>query len=681
MTIPFLGTYSKEDMARMLALFVITLATAQIGRFLFTAPAVIQPAAGLALAALVIFGIRLWPAVALAAAVNSLVISGSPIIVAIGGALAHSLHAVLGASALRAFNFDPVFRRVRDMFLFIFTALIAAMIVPTVGIGGILLNNALLDPDFAQRSTWLAWWAGIMIGDLVIASVLIRWLAKKTFTRTHREIAELVAAFAIFGGLSYILFWTDAPPAARSIVLLLYFVPFIWFSLRLGTRFTLLAFLMTSVIGLTGVLYGNVPSESPLAQRIITTEFFLATLAVIFSLFTAVVEERKRAAREVAGHMERLQELLTKVQAADRAKSEFIAVFAHELRNPLAPMVSAIELMKLKWANMPEIASVVDVLDDRSKTVVRLLDDLLDVSRISQQKFKLRLEEIDVRKSIENVGKILAPYAEKHGLTFRVSTPPSRVIVSADPIRFEQVVTNLLMNAIKYTDTGGTISVALRAEGDEAVVRVRDTGIGIAPEMLSRIFLPFAGLGVEQRQRTVKEGLGIGLWLTENLVRTHGGKIEAKSEGAGHGAEFVIRFPLIKNEAPSFITHTFPMNTDKKLRILVVDDNEQAANSLSLLLQHVGNSVEVAYVGGDVAEKVLSFQPDAVVLDIGLPDVSGYDVARELRAGGYGGRIIALTGYGQEEDKRKAEEAGFDYHLTKPVGIADLLAVLVRQPA
>jgi signal transduction histidine kinase len=450
-------------------------------------------------------------------------------------------------------------------------------------------------------------------------------------------------------------------------------------ALRLGVRFTFLGFVLTAAISLTGVLYGNTPSENPISERIVGMEFFMATLAVIFYLFVAVMEERKRAAGQLTAELRRASELLAASKAQDAAKSEFIAVFAHELRNPLAPIVSSLEILKLKGGSSDRTtAGAISIIEDRVQTIVRLLDDLLDVSRISRQSFKLQREEIDLRNCVHNSAASLRELVEKHGLAFEVSMPENPLLASADPIRIEQIIVNLLMNAVKYTPRG-TIMLSVARDGDYAEIRVKDTGVGIAPEVIGGIFEPFAS----RREGThigMKAGLGIGLWLTKNLVSMHGGTIEAKSGGAGRGSEFIVRLPL-EGVPSTVIHHVTPMqNTIEKTskKILVVDDNEAAAKGLATLLEHVGNTVEIAYVGAEALEKVDIFNPDVVVLDIGLPDISGYEVAAALRKKGFTGSIIALTGYGQEEDKKKAAEAGFDHHLTKPVGIADLQAVLVH---
>lgn len=678
----FTRSISREEIARMCLLFGAYVVTAILGGYLFHAPAVIFPASAIALAGLVIGGISLWPAITLASLVSSY-FNDAPLIIAIVLTLGHTVQAVTGARILQLLNFDPVFRRVKDMFAFMGTTAVTSAIVPAFGFVGFFALGYVQGVAIDVPVSWFSWWIGLFVANLVIASTAIRWLAKRDFTRTPLERVELLAAFTAMLTLTYVLFWTDTSWLGSGVAILIYFVPFVWFVLRLGMRFTLLAFTLTTILGLAGLLYGWQPEGQEIGQRLLAGEVFIAAIAAIFYLFVAVVEERKRSAKEVGEQLERVNSLLEETKRQDRAKSDFIAVFAHELRNPLAPIMSSTELLKFRWGAHPEIAPIIETIEDRTKAIVRLLDDLLDVSRISRQAFKLRLEHVDMRAIVEKVVRAMRPLTEKCGLALHVSLPRTPVTVDADAVRIEQMVGNLLMNAIKYTDPGGRIDVSLDVNGG-AELRVRDTGIGIESDMLPRIFVPFAGLGVENRQRSVKEGLGIGLWLTENLAKQHGGTITATSEGRGKGSEFTVHLPLAPGSITSNtivheIEHMQPLVQKGSMRILVVDDNEAAAKGLGTLLQHVGNTVELAFLGADVAEKASEFKPDVIVLDIGLPDMSGYDVAEQLRRAGFDGKIIALTGYGQEEDKKKAEAAGFNHHLTKPVGIADLQAVLMPQ--
>ncbi len=675
---PIQPMLSRQHLLRMGILFLTFIISAEVGRLLFIEPAVIQPAAGFALAGLVLGGMSLWPAIFAGSLLYGL-LSELPILIIFSIVAAHTFHALFGAYILKQLGFDPIFRRVRDTFFFLFVAIIGSMSVPSIGFFGIEIHNLIASVDYQSKTTWLAWWTGVMCIDLFLGAALIRFFAKPVFTRTRIEIIELVFAFSILGILSYLVSWTSIVTTTNGGLILLFIIPFIWFSLRLGNRFTYIAFVMSSSILLLGVIYGGVPSVRAMSYNIISTEVFLIMIGVIFFLFSAVVEERKRAARDLFSQLDRVRSLLDAAREEDKAKSNFIAVFAHELRNPLAPIVSAVEMLKLRWGTNPEIADLVETIGDRTKTIVRLLDDLLDISRIAEGKLRLQKEFVELTSIIQKSILSIEPQIKAREQSIQISLPSDRVVLHVDPVRIEQVVNNLLSNASKFTPNKGTIEISTVPRESVVDIVIKDSGVGIEPAMLPRIFEPF--VQVESSKR-MSEGLGIGLSLTQKLLEVHGGTIEAKSDGTGKGSTFIASLPTAPPAPISTLIHhtTQPMSLHSNpLKILVVDDNQAAAQGLGTLLTHVGNNVRYAYVGADVPPLVAEFKPDVIVLDIGLPDMSGYEVAKKIRFDGFTGRIIALTGYGQEDDKKKAFEAGFDFHLTKPVGLADLVAALVPQ--
>lgn len=679
----FPADLTKSDLLGMVSLFAAYVATALIGTALFRSPAVIFPAAAVALAGLLIGGIRLWPAVFFAS-ITAHAIHSVPALWILGLALGHTVQAITAASLLHYAKFDPVFRRLRDMFAYMLVAGLASTIVPSIGIATLYLNHFLLDGPLTNSVSWGTWWLGVFVSILLFGAVIVRWLAKIRFTRTPLEWLEIAAGLGTVSVLSYLMYWTAASQATSGLLLLVYLVPFVWFSLRLGMRFTLLAFAITSIMALTGVFFGHAPSEIPIGRRIITLEVFLAALAGVFYLFVSMVEERQRAARLLNQQLGRVHHLLEDAKRTDRAKSEFIAVFAHELRNPLAPIVSATELLKIRWGAHPEIAPLIETLENRTSTIVHLLDDLLDLARISQGKLRLRKEMAALCDITRRSALSIESQFKSKDQTLTIETPSVPIRMEVDPVRIEQIVNNLLSNASKFSPHGSRIELCVQrappapAGSTRAEIRVTDHGVGIKPEMILRIFEPFLQVETEVRN----SGLGIGLSLTKKLVEEHGGAIIVKSDGERKGSEFVVSLPF--SEEALIMSPIQPMELliqKTSMKILVVDDNEAAANGLGTLLKHVGNTVEFAYVGADVAYKAQEFKPDVIVLDIGLPDISGYEVAQQLRKNGFGGKIIALTGYGQDEDKKKAEAAGFDHHLTKPVGLADLQAVLLGTQA
>jgi signal transduction histidine kinase len=368
------------------------------------------------------------------------------------------------------------------------------------------------------------------------------------------------------------------------------------------------------------------------------------------------------------------------LRQADRRKSEFLAMLAHELRNPLAPIRNALEILQRSTGDGPTVTLVTEVMQRQVGQMVRLVDDLLDVSRISRGKIELRRERVDLASIVHQAVEAVRPLCErmKHELT--VTLPPPPTYLTGDPSRLVQVVGNLLNNACKYTETGGRIRLSVEHRGDEAVIRVHDTGIGIAAEQLPRIFDMFtqADTSVERS----RDGLGVGLTLVKHVVDMHGGTVEARSMGIGQGSEFVVRLPLgsgplsTSPREPSGIT---PMANVPR-RILLVDDNLDAVDSLATLLKLTGHEVHIAHDGFGAVEAAATIQPEVILLDIGLPRLNGYEAARRIREQQQhkGLTLVAVTGWGQEEDRRRSEEAGFDAHMIKPVNFDALTQLLAE---
>jgi PAS domain S-box-containing protein len=382
-----------------------------------------------------------------------------------------------------------------------------------------------------------------------------------------------------------------------------------------------------------------------------------------------VAEARLRASEEA-------------LRKADQRKDEFLATLAHELRNPLAPIRTAAEMLTLPNLSDEQLGWSRQVIHRQVEHMARLLDDLLDVARITRGKLQLRFQPADLRAIVDTAVEAARPLlaAKKHRLT--VELPPELPAFHADPVRLAQVLSNLLTNAAKYTDSPGRISLAARVDGDTLRLCVKDNGIGLSPAALAEIFGMFSQ--VQNAHARTEGGLGIGLALVKRLVDLHGGTIEVFSEGPKLGSEFVVTLPCVPAKthaaAPSDGADEASSATISR-KILVADDNQDAANTLALLLRLAGHDVRTAH-GGEAALTLASeFQPEFALLDIGMPDLDGYEVAKRLRLTDCGKnvRLIALTGWGQEEDKRRARDAGFDHHLTKPVDPQRLGALLAPQ--
>ncbi len=370
--------------------------------------------------------------------------------------------------------------------------------------------------------------------------------------------------------------------------------------------------------------------------------------------------------------------LYNNIQEADRRKNDFLAMLAHELRNPLAPIRNAIHLLRHPSAQPAQQSWAYDLIDRQVQHLVRLVDDLLDVARITRGKIQLQLETLDLAHVIASAVEASRPFLEARQHQFVLSKTPEAVLVRVDRTRFAQVLTNLLNNAAKYTPKEGRIELAVERVGAEVLIRVRDNGMGIPAEMLEHVFDMF--FQVSRSLDRSEGGLGIGLTMVHRLVQMHGGEVRAFSEGANLGSEFVIRLPVAKPSpapAPTPIAAE-PSAAAATCRVLVVDDNRDAAQSMALVLTQIEHDTRVAFDGPSALAVCEVFQPHVAILDIGLPLMDGYELARQIRKKTWaaGTTLVAVTGYGQESDKLRAETAGFAHHLVKPVAPAVLLKLI-----
>jgi CheY-like chemotaxis protein len=367
------------------------------------------------------------------------------------------------------------------------------------------------------------------------------------------------------------------------------------------------------------------------------------------------------------------------MQEANRRKDEFLAMLAHELRNPLAPIRNAVEIIRSGKTDTAKLNWTCEIMERQVQHMSRLLDDLLDVARITHGQIQLSKEPTDfttlVRRSLDASRSVL----DKKNLRLTSDFVPGPVPIFADGTRIEQVITNLLNNAAKFTPAGGQVTVSVHREGDSAVLRVLDNGSGIAPELLPRIFRLF-----EQGDRSLARsegGMGIGLTLVQNLVRMHFGTVEANSEGLDRGSEFIVRLPMMPVVPAQSSKKAADLEAaNEKKRVLVVEDNLDSAETLATMLDMMGHEARVANDGPTGIDVFARFKPSIVLLDIGLPGLSGFEVAERLRADPAASslKIIALTGYGSDSDRARSKTAGFDHHLVKPVDF-EVLEKLLRE--
>lgn len=399
-----------------------------------------------------------------------------------------------------------------------------------------------------------------------------------------------------------------------------------------------------------------------------------------FAKVTRDLTERKQAEerlRESNAELERrveartaqLNESNAALREANQRKDEFLAILAHELRNPLAPLRTGLDLLKYASDDAETVEETRVIMEQQLAQMVRLIEDLLEISRLNQGKLRLRKERMDLAAAVRSAVQSIQPMIDEAGQRLTVAVPDEPVSLYADPVRISQIIANLLSNASKYSEKGDRIVVTVSRLGDEGVVSVRDEGVGISPIYLPRLFEMFSQ--VDSTLERSKGGLGIGLALVRGLVEMHQGRVTAHSDGPGTGSEFVVALPLSRAAERTADSTGAEGGTGRpsKCRILVADDNKVAVNILSKALTLMGHEVYTAYDGVEALEKAEAYQPRLALLDIGMPRMNGYETARKIRTQAWGQemKLVALTGWGQEDDKRRAAEAGFDRHVTKPI--------------
>lgn len=654
-----------------LALLVVYVAAGKVGLSLFglvnpSASAVWWPT-GIAMAAFLVFGLRLVPAVFVAAFLVNVTTAGS-IPTSLAVALGNTLEAVLAVTLVDRFaGGREAFSTAGGVLKFaVLAALLSTTVSATIGVVSLTLGGYAAPLDRAE--IWLTWWLGDAAGAALVTPLLVLWWTDRTWRWTPQAAREALLILAALGVVGAVTLFH--PFVAQYPLEFICLGPLVWGALRFGPREMATGVALLAVMATIAVVRRSaLPMLTPNEALVVLQAFLVLTTMTVLPMAALTVERGALLARERAARAE--------ADAASRAKDEFLAILSHELRNPLAAISTAAAVLDSARQSHADTGQMVASIRRQTQHLGRLIDDLLDIGRVTASKLRLRKEPIDldgvVRRSVEVL-------ASARGLAAgRIDLALEPVWIDADPVRIAQIVENLVGNALKHTPAGRRIRVCVRDIGAVAELRVEDEGFGIRAELLPRVFEPFMQ-GQQGLDRSMG-GLGLGLTLVRRLTELHGGTIEAHSGGADLGSSFILRFPSREPPpAAGALRDQPPAVPARSRRVLIVEDNADARESLRTLLEVLGHEAHEASDGEAGIAAASALGPDVVFVDIGLPRVDGYEVARRLRAAGGAMRLVALTGYGRDEDVQRARSSGFDAHLLKPASVEQIRAAIDETP-
>ena len=629
----------------------------------------VWPPAGIALAALLVLGFRVWPAIFVGAFLVNLTTVGN-IFTSFGIASGNTLEAICGAWLVNRFAGGPrVFDRPQGVFTFALAALISTAVAPTAGVSSLAVGG------FAQWSNywpiWLTWWLGDASGDLVVAPLLVLWSVSATQRKWNRKQAvEVSVLLLLLVLLAETVFGGWFPISARNYPISFICGPIvIWTAFRFTPRETATGIFVLSAIAIWGTLHGFGPfilqTEN---QSLLMLQSWTAALTITAMAIAAAIAERNRAQAAIEQQKET-------VEAANRTKDNFLAMLSHELRTPLTPVMAALDTLESDGPRSSESQTSLSMIRRNVELESQLIDDLLDLTRITKDKLQLRFGTLDAHEVINNVVEICRPEAQSRNLKLNLNLRGGAHHVSGDAAKFQQIVWNLLKNAIKFTADHGEITISSsNPEPQLVAIAVHDTGIGIQPEIMNRIFDPF-----EQGERAFQRrygGLGLGLAISKSLAQAHGGTLIARSEGRDRGSTFTLTMKTVAPPA-RIVKFTEPVPESRPLRILLVDDHQDTCTALERLLVRRGHLVAAAHNVRSAMETAARSPFDLLISDIALPDGTGTELMTYLRAIS---RIpgIAISGFGMNGDVEKSIEAGFSEHLVKPVKMENLEAAIDR---
>jgi len=637
--------------------------------FLNASASPVWPPAGIAFAALLVLGYRVWPAIFVGAFFVNWLTAGS-VLTSLGIATGNTLEVMCGAWLVNRFASGArVFDRPQDVFKFALAALISTTVSPTFGV------STLAAGDFAQWSSywpiWLTWWLGDASGVLVIAPLLLLWSVPATQRNWNRAQAiEVTILLLLLVALAETVFGGWFPISARNYPISFICGPIvIWTAFRFTPRETATGIFVLSAIAILGTLNGFGPFILQTKnQSLLMLQSWTAALAITAMAIAAAIAERNRAQAAI-------EQQKDAVEAANRTKDNFLAMLSHELRTPLTPVIAALDTLETDGSRSSESKNSLAMIRRNVELESQLIDDLLDLTRIAKDKLQLRFGPLDAHEVINNVVEICRPEAQVRNLKLQLNLRSGAHHVSGDAAKYQQIVWNLLKNAIKFTADNGEITISSsNPEPQLLAIAVHDTGIGIEPQIMNRIFDPF-----EQGERAFQRrygGLGLGLAISKSLAQAHGGTLIARSDGRDRGSTFILTMKTVS--PPSRIVKlTAPVAESRPLRILLVDDHQDTCVALERLLVRRGHLVAAAHNVRSAMEAAARKSFDLLISDIALPDGTGTELMTYLRAiSGIPG--IAISGFGMNGDIEKSIDAGFAEHLVKPVKMENLEAAIDR---
>jgi len=630
----------------------------------------VWPSAGIALAAILLLGYRVWPAIFIGAFLVNVTTAGN-----VGTSLAiatgNTLEALAGAWLVNRFaGGKNVFDRPQGVFKFAVVAAISTIISPVFGVTSLALAGF---ADWTNYGAiWLTWWLGDATGDLVFAPLVILWSVASKRSWNKKETAEVGVLLLLLVVLSLVVFGGLFEISSRNYPIVFICGPIvIWTAFRFTQRETATGIFILSAVAVWGTLRGFGPFVRETEnQSLLTLQLWIAVLTITAMALSAGMAERRRMEEE-------LQQQKSVVEAANRTKDHFLAMLSHELRTPLTPVISALESIETEPTQTEDTKSALAMIRRNIGLETQLIDDLLDFTRIARDKMQLRFVPVDAHHAISNVVEICRAEAKSKTLHVHLNLRANSHHVAADAAKFQQIVWNLLKNAIKFTPKDGEITISSSNPSPEVLtVSVRDTGLGIEPEVIQRIFDPF-----EQGDRSFESrfgGLGLGLAISKSLAQAHGGTLTAQSKGRDRGSTFILSMQTL---SPAEVATVPPEASNEAsqqgLKILLVDDHHDTCAALEKLLVRRGHLVAATHNVRSAMEAAVRNKFDLLISDIALPDGTGMDLMMQLRAIS---KIpgIAISGFGNNGDIERSLQAGFSEHLIKPIKLERLEAAMER---